>query len=284
MAIDPLLRRLNELSWPTVAFDQPDPVPGQLWRAEWDGTACLVVVAGKRAGRTIPVVAASSDHVGDETALVAKTKNGMTLCVWAGLARTIKTFTLDHRISDLTIHSFDLLTGVTVGADQGAWAPITSNLDDRVLIRTDLTEDLDHLSEIEWIPESGGETTTLATVTKEAGFRPSQIARLLNITSGDARRLLQGKREPSEEEAHILTDVLGSPTRAAIRFDDRLVAELDQPGFRPPLRLIAHKTHGGDETAARRAVAGEVMSLAARHRDREPRNWAVLISELLDAS
>lgn len=283
MATDPLLRRLNEMTWPRVAFDQPKPAPGQLWRAEWEGTACLVVVSGERAGRTIPVVAASSDDVGDETAIVADTKNGMTLCIWTGVTRTIKTFTLDSRIGNLTSHSLDQLAGATADTQHGAWAPITSNLDDRVLIRTDLEEKLDLLSESEWIPVSGGEAPTLACVAKEAGVKPSQIARRLNITSGDARRLLQGKREPSEAEAHILTDILGLTPIAAAQFDDGLVAELDQPGFRPPLRLIAHRTHGGDEMAARRAFAGEVMGLAARHRQREPRNWAVLIRELLDA-
>lgn len=283
MATDPLLRRLNELSWPRVAFDQPKPAPGQLWRAEWEGTACLVVISGERAGRTIPVLAASSDDVGDERVIVAETENGMTLCIWTGVTRTIKTFTLDSRISNLTSHSFDQLAGATADTQHGAWAPITSNLDDRVLIRTDLEEKLGLLSESEWIPVSRGEAPTLASVAKEAGVKPSQIARRLNTTSGDARRLIQGKREPSEEESSILTNILGSFPRAAVRFDDRLVAELDQPEFRPPLRLMAHRTHGGNEMAARRAVAGELMGLAARHRDREPRNWAVLISELLDA-
>lgn len=283
MAIDPLLRRFNELSWPTVAFDQPDPVPGQLWRAEWDETACLVVISGERVGRMVPVMAASSEHVGDETAILAETKNGMTSCVWTGLARTIKTCTLDYRISDLTSHSFEVLTGVTAGTQPGAWAPITSNLDDRVLVRIDLAEKLGLLSEIEWIPVSSGEAPTLASFAKEAGVKPSQLARRLNITSGDARRLVQGKREPSEEEAQILTDIFGSAFRAAVQFDERLVVELDQPGLRPPLRSFARRTHGGDETAARRAFAGEVMSLAARHRDWEPRNWAVLIAEQLSA-
>ena len=129
MAIDPLLQRLNELSWPTVVLDQPEPVSGQLWRAEWDGTACLVVVSGKRVGRILPVMAATSDHVGDEKTIVVETRNGMTLSVWTGVARTIKTFTLDHRIADLTSSSFDLITRVAEGARStvvGLRSPTTS--------------------------------------------------------------------------------------------------------------------------------------------------------------
>ena len=281
MAIDPLLQRLNELSWPTVVLDQPEPVPGQLWRAEWGGTACLVVVSGKGFGRILPVMAATSDHVGDEKTIVVETRNGMTLSVWTGVASAIKTFTLDHRIADLTSSSFDLVARVAEGAQHGGWAPITNNLDDRVLVRTDLAEKLGFLSEIEWIPTSSGETPTLAGLAKEAGLKPSQIAARLNITSGNARRLVQGKREPSDEEAHILTEILGSPPRAVVQFDEGLVGELDQPGFRPPLRVIARRTHGGDEAAARSAFAGQMMSLAARHREGKPRNWAVLISEQL---
>ena len=281
MAADPLLRRLSELRWPEVALDQPDPVPGQLWRAEWGGTACLVVVSGIRVGRVVPVIAAIADQAGDERSLVVRSVNGMKLSVWSGVASSIKMFTLECRITDLITESFDTLLAVAAGRQQGDWAPITSDLDDRVLIQTELAEGLRLLSEAEWLPTRSKETGTIAELAEGAGIRASQIADHLGITPGDARRLIRGQREPSADEIRVLSDLLGSAPQVSLQFDDDLVVSLDLPEFRPRLHLAARGEHRGDEVSARRALAGQTTALAARHRDRGPRNWVSLIREAL---
>lgn len=281
MAIDPLLQRLGELSWPALVLDQPEPVAGQVWRAEWGGVACLVVVSGARAGRTVPVMAATTDDVGDDGAIIGATENGMTLTVWAAVSGSIKTLALEHRITDLTRRSLDTLLAVAARRRRGDWAPITNALDDRVLIRADLAERLHSLSEAEWLPEATRDAPTLTEVAAKNDLRPSQLAVELDTTPGDARRLLQGKREPTVEEVAILAEILGSTPNVAVQFDKDLVAELDQPEFRPALRLIASSEHDGDEVAARRACAGQVIALAARHREHGERNWAALLREEL---
>ena len=277
---DFLLHRLNKMSWPTPALDQPEPALGQLWRAEWDGAACLALIFGERRGRTVPVLAATSDHIGDEQAIVAIAENGMEPAVWAGVAAPIMTFTLEHRITDLTRQSLEKLRAVAAEQQAGDWAPITSDLDDRVLVRADLTERIRNLSEAEWLPtaDSG---PTLAELATDAGVTTSQVVEHLGITPGAARRLLLGQQEPSSDQARALADLLGSTPNTALRFDDDLVADLDLPEFRPRLRQIAAERHLDDEIAARRDFAGQMMALAARPRERGSLTWGALIREKL---
>ena len=277
---DSLLHRLNKLSWPTPALDQPEPAPGQLWRAEWNGGACLVLIFGERRGRTVPVLAATSDHIGDERAIVAVAENGMEPAVWAGITAPIMTFTLEHRITDLTRQSLEKLGAVAAGEQSGDWAPIVSDLDDRVLVRADLTERLRNLSEAEWLPTASS-GPTLAELATDAGVTTSQVAEHLRITPGAARRLLLGQQEPNSDQARALAELLGSAASTSVRFDDDLIADLDQPEFRSGLRLIAAASHQGDEIAARRDFAGQMMALAARPRERGSLTWAALIEERL---
>ena len=279
MTTDPLLQRFNTLSWPYVAFDHPEPAPGQLWRAEWGGTACLVVVSGVPTGRIVPVVAATSDRIGDDRGIVARTENGMTPAVWGSVATSIKMFTLEHRITDLTTDSLERLSAVASGRQAGDWAPITSDLDDRVLARAELEGRLHDFSAAEWQRVDADDTPTLTQLAAEHDLHASALASILSITPGEARRLLQAKREPTAEEVKLLTSRFDQAPSLRMEIDGGLVEALDLPEFRPRLRLIAASGHSGDESAARRTFAGQMMALAARQRERGPKNWVTLIRE-----
>jgi transcriptional regulator with XRE-family HTH domain len=281
MATDPLLRRVAALSWPTPLDDQPDPAPGQLWRAAWAGISSLVVIAAPHHDRTVPVYAATADGIGDDAAIVADTTHGLRPSVWVGITNTIKMFTLEHRITNLTDESLAAAASVAAGERRGDWPPIINNLDDRALVRADLREWLGGLANAEWRPAVDPNVTSLSAHAAAAGLQPSQVADALGISPGDARRLLQGKREPSTQELAILTDLFGAAPGVVVEFDDELVADLDLPEFRPQLRLIASSEHGGDEAAARRAFAGRMLALAARQRESGRRNWVALIREVL---
>jgi transcriptional regulator with XRE-family HTH domain len=283
MANDPLLRSLSGLSWPTPVGDQPDPEPGQLWRAAWADVASLVVVVEPHHGRTVSVLGATADRIGDDAAVVAATEHGLRPSVWTGVFAVIKMFTLEHRVTDLTDECFAAVTAVAAGRRRGDWPPITSDLDDRALVRADLVERLRSQSEAEWRPTADPGATSLAAQAATAGIQPSQVAEALGITPGDARRLLQGRREPSANEVALLADVLGAAPAVTVKFDDDLAAGLDLPEFRPQLRLIAKDEHAGDEVAARRAFAGRMLAIAARHREPGQRNWVALIRETLRA-
>lgn len=277
MTTDPLLERLGGLRWPRPALDHPDPAPGQLWRASWNDTVCLVVVLAPTLGRTVLVAAAGDDEVGDELTVLASTVHDLSPAVWAGVTANIKTFTLEHRLSDLTSDSLASLRQAAGGHRPGTWARISSDLDDRVLVRAELAGRLEELAEAEWLPADASEAPTLAQLATVRGLAASQLADELGVTPGDARRLLQAKREPTAAELQKLTELLGAAPASATQFDEALVASLDHPGFRPRLQLLASTEHHDDEVVARRVLAEQMMALAARQRSPGQRDWTALI-------
>ena len=133
-----LLKRLRNMHWPVPQADHPVPQAGQLWRVACNGSAGLVVVVGSVVEGKAPVVVAAANHVGDDRTVDAQTDNGMRASVWAALRSDITVSVLDHRIGDLTPESLAAVTAVAEGLRVGDWAPISSILDDRFLIRLDL--------------------------------------------------------------------------------------------------------------------------------------------------
>jgi hypothetical protein len=281
MPTDPLLAALGRLRWPTPALDQPDPGPGQLWRAVWGEAACLVVTLASSPLRTTLVAAATAEQVGDDRTVIASTDRGMAPAVWAGVSGNIKTFTLENRLADLTPAGLEAVRAAAAGTGSGVWAPISDDLDDRALIRAELVDRVRALTEAEWLPAANAAGLTVGALAESAGETASTLARALGTTPGDARRLLQGRREATDAELEVLTDLLGAAPVAAVTVDDDLVTDMDTPEFRPALRLVAVRDHGGDEAMARRVVAGQVMAMAARLRGQVRRNWKVLLREAL---
>ena len=279
---DPLMRSLSAMDWPTPAMDCPVPQRGQLWRAAWGDAAALVVIAGSVAGRRIPVMIATADRVGDESTVAATTENNMRVAVWAGVHAEIMMFTLDHRIGDLTESSLAKVAAAEAGTHLSEWAPITSVLDDRTLIRLALKEKLQAFAEVDWVPDTVEDLPPLAQLAGDSGVSAGEIAAHLKITPGAARRLLQGRAELTEEQRRAVSELIGPVLHSNLRIDDDLVATIDRPENRLQLRLIADRSYSGDEVAARIASAQRVMAMAARHRSKGERNWAELTRLALD--
>lgn len=279
---DPLMRRLNAMDWPALAMDRPTPQRGQVWRAAWESTAGLVVIAGSAAGRRVPVMVVTADRVGDERTVIATTVNNMRVTVWAGLYAEIMMFTLDNRLSDLTEESLATITAAAKGSHLGEWAPITSVLDDRMLVRLDLEAQLEEFASAEWAPAVDEHSATMAQLAEASGVTASEVAARLGITPGAARRLLLGRAEPTNEQRPVLAELMGPVPQSTLSIDEGLVAVLDRPDNRPRLQDIADRHHNGSETAARRACAERTMAMAARHRQAGDRNWTELVRRALD--
>ena len=146
---DRLLRRLRAMDWPVPRQDRPHPAAGQIWRIACEGAAGLVVVADAATaeGKIVPVMAAAAESdAGDDRAVAVETGNGMRAAVWTALRVEIPASVLDHRVDDLTPESLDAVRAVASGRRQGDWAPISSILDDRVLIRLDLQEKIERFA------------------------------------------------------------------------------------------------------------------------------------------
>lgn len=281
MTTDPLLQRLAGLAWPRPAMDRPAVGAGQLWRAAWRDNACLVVVLDAPVGRRVLVAAATSDEPGDDSVVLATTDAGLSPYVWGSVTGKIKVLTLEHRVADLTVDALDAVRDAVSGAGPGVWAPISSPLDDRALVRAELVDAVEGLEQAEWVPQSQG--ITLADQATQAGIGVPDISRALDLAPGDARALLLGKRAPRTDELAPLIKLLGAPPVVAVRYDEELVAYLDRPEYRQRLERRTAARGITDPAAQRRAVAEELMPAAARMRSGSRRDWAALIDEVLGA-
>ena len=138
-----LLSRLRAMDWPAPLQDRPIPAVGQLWRIAGEGVAGLAVVADTpvAAADVVAGMAATAEsEVGDDLTVAAETVNGMRIAVWAGVRVEIPASALDYRVDDLTPESLNMVRAIASGRHRGDYAPISSVLDDRVLIRLDLQE------------------------------------------------------------------------------------------------------------------------------------------------
>jgi plasmid maintenance system antidote protein VapI len=201
--------------------------------------------------------------------------------VWGSLVAEIKTCTLESRVSDLTPDFLETVRSISEGQQDGRWAPITSILDDRSVIRAELHDRLERFVEAEWLPDTKVEGATLAELARESGITASQLAQKVGTSPGDARRMLQGRREITAPQLAAITTIFGVAPQSSVTFDDNLIEELDLPHFRSMIDTWAHRHHVDDPVAARRRAAERVMAFAARHREPGQRNWRALIEEAL---
>lgn len=281
MPKDPLLQRLSELPWPQPAIDRPPVEAGQLWRAAWQDTACLVVVLEAPLGRQVLVAAASGEEPGDETAVLAATDTGLSPLVWGSVAASIKVFTLEHRLADLSAGSFAAVQDAVRGDKLNTWAHISSPLDDRSLVRADLLDSLDYLANAEWVPRTSG--VPLSEQAEKAGLGVAEVARTLEIPPGDARALLHGKRALKANEVGTLTELFDAVPMEAIAYDEELVGFMDLPEYRERLGMWGASRRLTNPVSLRRSFADELMPMAPRMRSGSKRDWRTLIEEVLGA-
>jgi len=173
MPTDPLADRLRQLTWPDVTMDRPEPSLGQLWRAAWADVACLVVVIEPPAGRTVRAAAASANLIGDDSTVVALTTGEMPVTVWADVTGSVKTCTLEHRVTDLTHNSLIELGAAVSGHRPRRWPAIHDDLDDRAVLRAGLQGRITALADAEWRP-TAREGPTLAELARTVKVSPSE--------------------------------------------------------------------------------------------------------------
>lgn len=281
MPNDPLLQRLSDLSWPQPKMDRPQVEPGQLWRAAWQDVACLVVILEVPVGRQVSVAAASEAGSGDETAVVASTDAGLSSLLWGSVTASIKVFTLEYRLADLSGESLAAVINTMHGENPNAWARISSPLDDRALVKADLLAAVEYLARAEWVPRAAG--MALSEQAKRSGLGVAEVSSALEIPAGDARALLQGKRAPRTTELGALSELFGEVYMEAVSYDADLVAFMDLPEYRERLERRGASRRMTDPVALRRSFAEDLMPVAARMRSQPKRDWRTLMEEVLRA-
>ena len=280
MPIDPLLARLrSDLTWPTPIGDRPEPAPGQIWSLDWGGVRAIGLLSHVDR-RTVTITLLSVTDAGDDnTVELHAVDAGMSFSAWLSIRATVRYFVLDHRIGTLDVNTF-----AGLGDLPRPWAPITSTLDDRSLARAELEDVRDALGLAEWAPSKASDRPSLAERVSSAGLDIAQVRVKLGVSAGAARRILQGQREPTVEQAQTLAALLGTTledVHGVLVIKEGLLDAMDRPRVRPALRLVADKRFGGDEVAARREFAARTMAMAARHETTGETNWEALLNDAL---
>jgi transcriptional regulator with XRE-family HTH domain len=222
---------------------------------------------------------AASASEGDDSAVRVDIQNDMSLTVWTEVTSDIKTFTLDHRIGNLTPWSIELIRTAKKGG--GDWVPITDVEDDRALIRAELLDEVEAMRDAEWLPQRSGSGTTLAEMVENEGVTASTLAAQLGIAPGRARAIIRGESATTPKEDALLADWFGTTLSQSFVFDHELLAKMDSPAFRNGLSAFAKRRFDGDLQQARLRLASDSMAVAARHREPGSRNWHAIITEIL---
>lgn len=284
MTDDPLLERLRQLPVTPHLFDTPAPAPGQIWRSFWEDedlpTACLVLIVAPPDGRRVEVMPVLSDsETGDDKTAALDLETGSNVCAWTQLLREIPLFTLEHRLTDVTDRSMDALLNSDAAIFH--WPSVYSDLDDRALLLADLDDRMTALQEAEWLPAANGDEP-LADLVRERGLAPSSLAAALDVSHGEARRLVDGKALPTPAQLSILEGLLGRRPGSAFRIDDACVLAMDQPSLRAKIRSRA-EARLLPEAATRQRLAQDAMATGQRVQDNARTNWTRLLEQLLDA-
>lgn len=284
MTDESLLARLRQMSWPQPPLDTPEVQPGQVWRVAWQNLACLVMTVSAPEGRLVRAVAVSGEPLGDDRTVRVSTDSGVTLNAWSDLVDMVPSFALEQRVGDVAAAE---LAEVLIAQERPprAWPAITSIHDDRALFRASLRDALRALTDLDWAAEVGSAgDANLQELAAAHEMTPSKLSKVLSITPGDGRRLLDGRRSLTDGEAEALAAEFGEPVRTSVSFDEDLLVELDRPALRPFLHRRAVQSFDGDEVAVRVATAEFTFALAARHRESGPRNWRALLEDHLRES
>jgi hypothetical protein len=244
-------------------FDR-SPVPGELWRLEFDGTAAPVVIAeASDGGLVVWAVGEDAEFADTATLRLDGDPLGLPLAVWTSLEFLVPHFVAERWLGDVPASVFERLTAIrnrmlaneptdADGADFG------SDLDPRLTYRERLREPLATFAELNLLlhAESGPETSLRPLLDaaelgpaqlRELGFSPGEIDALgsdkLWLRPDEVARLAAAAHERVEHVAEL-----------APQPPIRLLAALHRPVWRRQVAEIAVKYDIPDAVERRMAA------------------------------
>lgn len=257
----------------------PDPVRGQLWRAQWDGAAQLVLVLQVTGTGTAVVVPVTADPpASDENSVMldaGQTVLGYPVTVWGGLATEIPFFVFDLPLGAVT-PAITEAAEHAAGGGQGALADgVTAcasaepPFDPAAGVRADLADALEGFRSASWAPSAVPGGRPLRELLQGRAGMPAlirELAQVLGLNAPEVIGILQGTRAVPPEHVPVIARITGLAERdvqlAIAPLPDDLVRELSRPQWRKALGNWVPR--GGSEAAARLAVAHGTLALAAR--------------------
>ena len=260
---------------------------GAVWRARWDDVALLVLLVGNPTATTVAVTPVTFDDTGAEadTLLVAfPSGRGATLAVWRTLRRDLPLALLDRPVGELPLAVIAWTAGGPVPDDARLAGPALPSVAFRSPVRADLEDDLDAL--IAAVPALTPVSSRRAMTGARKRVLPSeeQFAALmarLGVSLPVVLDLVDGKREPSPEEAAALRDIVGV-TPEVTPPPAELVIEMYHPRWKATVLDLARR-RDMKEAAARAVMASEAFALAARQTGDQTPDWRERLARWADA-
>ena len=271
-------------------FGRPDgwPLrPGAVWRARWDDVALLVLLVGNPTATTVAVTPVTFDDTGADadTLLVASPSGrGATLAVWRTLRRDLPLALLDRPVDELPPAVISWTAGGPVPDDARLAGPALPSVASRSPVRADLEDDLDAL--IAAVPALTPVSSRGAAAGARKRVLPSeeQFAALmarLGVSLPVVLDLVDGKRQPSPEEAAALRDIVGV-TPEVTPPPAELVIEMYHPRWKATVLDLARR-RDMNEAAARTVMASGAFALAARQTGDQTPDWRERLARWADA-
>jgi len=255
-----------------VATD--DPVPGELWRLEWEGTGLLAMVLAED-GPDLLVAPVTFERPDEPVAVevpAEDTPTGTSMFVWHRLAQPVPLGAFLAPVAALPVQYMEKRPEAT------AFGPNT------VLLMADVSAALAHVAAV---PELQPETAASVDLrTLLSGHATSALASATEIPMAVIQTFKRNLGRPNHEEAHRLAAFLGTPTAnvlGSVRIPEALARVVQRPLHRIAIRLRAAAA-SVSEAVMRVTVAEAVMVTPARTTggERDEEAWDELIRQYLD--
>jgi hypothetical protein len=283
--------QLTELSL-RERFGRPDqwPLrPGAVWRARWDDVALLILLVGNPSATTVTVTPVTFDGTGADadTLLVASASgHGVRLTVWRALRRDLPLAVLDRPIDELVPAVVAWTAGGPAPEDAQIGGPTLPSAASRSPVRADLEDDLDALiAAVSALTPVSSRRSATGTP-KRVRVSPSEeqfdaLMARLGVSLPVVLDLVDGKRQPSPEEATALLDIVGV-TPEVTPPPAELVVEMYHPRWKATVLDLARR-RDVNEAAARTAMASGAFALAARQTGEQAPDWRERLARWADA-
>ena len=260
--------------------------PGAVWRARWDDVALLVLLVANPTATTVTATPVTFDDTGaDADALVVTAPaRGVPLTVWRTLRRDLPLAVLDRPVDELAPAVVAWTTGGLAPDDAQLGGPALPSAAAHSPVRADLADDLDAL--IAAVPALTPAPPGAAAAGTRKRVSPSdeQFAALmarLGVGLPVVLDLVDGKRQPSPEEAAALLDIVGVVPEVAPP-PAELVIEMYHPRWKVTVLELGRR-RDLDEAAARMVIANGAFALAARQTGEQVPDWRERLARWADA-
>jgi hypothetical protein len=262
-------------------------LPGVVWRARWDNVVLLVLLVGNPTVATVTAIPVTFDATGadaDTLLVTSASGRGVRLAVWRSLRRDLPLAVLDRPIDELAPAVVAWTAAGPVPDDAQPGGPTLPSAAPRGPVRADLQDDLDALiaafPALTPVPSRRSATG----IRKRVSPSEEQFAALmtrLGVSLPVVLELVDGKRQPSPEDAAALLDVLGVTPDVTPPPAD-LVVEMYHPRWKATVLDLARRDDV-NEAAARTAMASGAFALAARQTGEQTPDWRERLARWADA-